>query len=403
MPLSEEERKRNLLFRRRLQEHAQPYELKYVFISDPPRPNLKPKDYKVSTPIISPWYNGPGGATTSPVSGPVNQSVAINNQVQQDIIQQALNTNKKRQLSKAEIRMLTKRRLITNRRRRLLLESSNGAVHGTALDQYSLSQGWSVGGANDLTALVAPFGAFDNLAGFAWSENGDYFMCSNPSDGKLYSYSLSTPWDLSTVTNTGFNSIPGANCAGWSASDGLFYWGTNSSSDTLDLYPASAIYDLAEADVRDSQLTDTGMGSGSSTDGGWFLMENGTAAYALTRHLDGSWHLGRRALSTPFDLTSAGTLAEVAIGTELGTPNDKTQFWVDPTETYIYAMSSTEVIHLGTFGTAGDVSTLTWSATLLDVSPNTGTLRQLQVTENGNALWIASSGISSIYFYKYVL
>jgi hypothetical protein len=130
MPLSEEERKRNLLFRRRLREHAQPYELKYVFISDPPRPNLKPKEYKVSTPIISPWYNGPGGATTSPVSGPVNQSVAINNVVQQDIIQQALNTNKKRQLSKAETLMLTKRRLRTNRRRRLLLEASNGQDTG---------------------------------------------------------------------------------------------------------------------------------------------------------------------------------------------------------------------------------------------------------------------------------
>jgi hypothetical protein len=275
---------------------------------------------------------------------------------------------------------------------------SAGLTLGDPLDSYLNVESWSNGGANDCAPLLTPMGAFKRFESMAFGNSGQAIMVSNNSDGKIYSYLLSTPYDLSTATNNGFNTFPGGGCIGWYGSSN--YWGLSSADDGTDSFSCSA-WDLDEADTLNSTISDTTLGSGSVSDGGVYCLPDGSAIYACSNDGAGDWYMGRVALSTAYDHTSNGTLVKINVNAALTAQFQNSSFWVDPTETYVYAMDSTEKIHLGTMSTPGDISTLTWSGTTLDVSGQTGVMRGVRVEEDGASIWTWDTQFSGTRMYRY--
>lgn len=128
-------------------------------------------------------------------------------------------------------------------------------------------------------------------------------------DNILASFALSTPYDLSTATQTGSSKTGLSLLSGTPQFAGAGAYVTYAgASDSLHCITLATPYVVESTDTTQTSATEVQiMGYGSSADNVYHLAENGTGIWAYGRVDVSTYTLVWNPLSTPYDLTTFGT------------------------------------------------------------------------------------------------
>jgi len=218
--------------------------------------------------------------------------------------------------------VLTDRRLRTNRRRRLLLtptaSTSLADLTGDGYDIgadganaiYNYTDGSGGNGGTGLTPILDVISNTNRrFGGCSVSPDGTKAVALSY-DGIIASFELSTPYDLSTATQTGTSKPSlGTLCSAPMFTGAGNYVTYHASNDTFYLLALATPYEVASTDTVTSSATEAQiMGYSASTDPIHTLSEDGTGIWSYGRVDVSTYTLTWTPLSVAYDLTSYGTV-----------------------------------------------------------------------------------------------
>ena len=273
--------------------------------------------------------------------------------------------------------------------------------HSTdAVYQYSLSTSWDVSTASydSVTFATKPQDGGPHALFFA--PTGTKFYVVGTVNDKVFEYSLSTAWDLSTSSYSGNSFSIGSqenNGKGlFFKDDGSKMYAVGWQNDTIYQYSTAAAAwtnpDLANASYDSVSLSISGQNQFPT---GIFFKDDGTKFFGLL----GANTIYQYALSTAWDIsTSSYESKSFNSGTQTSFP-EAVSFKSDGTIMYVTSRSSTDAIYQYTLSTAWDVSTASYANKYLDVTPQEVNPRAAYFKPDGSKVYVAGTGNDTIYQY----
>jgi hypothetical protein len=225
---------------------------------------------------------------------------------------------------------------------------------------------------------------------FYISNDGTNLMWGSSTMGGVKSMSLSTPWDLSTATQTGTtqsmtNPWPSARFI----NDGAYYTVVRA-TDTFEIWPCANPYEINQTDVSGGTVTKADTTLTASTDGPYFCLDAGTVVYYLGSQTGTNLrHISRIPLGTPYDFDTVGTVAIQNVHTPITSFNTNANLHVTEDEKWLYAINvNNQNVLMFEMTTPGDVTTLTLRDTWdfnpdIAYGPSGGFF-----SDNGNQFWV---------------
>ena len=233
------------------------------------------------------------------------------------------------------------------------------------------------------------------------SPDGRYLYLAGQSEDTILMFTMSTPYDITTaqlgyhpreVNNVhSIGSLADTSRSGFRFGDsGNKFYITGSTSERLEQFSLSTAYDITSY-THDGYLLLSTYGIGDTKNVIW--NNNGTKFFILD---DSGNHVNEFSVSNAWDVTS-GTITELNeldIGTQETTPED-IAFNSDGTKMFI-AGSSGDDINVYDLSTGFDTSTSSFD-TNYNVAATS--VRSLEFSSDGTKLMVADSGLDYIYYY----
>ncbi len=207
------------------------------------------------------------------------------------------------------------------KRRRLMLEESGGSsIVVPDVDAYTATgveyNDGGTGGAGDISTIDDALGS--EIYGFDFNDDGTVvFVCSWGNSNTHASFTLSTPYDLSTATQSGSTETQFINFTGMRmADDGTHYGYFNAGSDKADAHALTTPFVIVGTDVLTSSILDTEIGSNDSTDYAMGMSGDGLYVAGLVE-ISNVKHLGMAIMNTAWDFDDVASFATVNVATEM--------------------------------------------------------------------------------------
>ena len=227
------------------------------------------------------------------------------------------------------------------------------------------------------------------------SDGTQFFLVGNTDT--VRSYSLSTAWDISTtsydsksISVNAQNSIP---LSVHVKSDGTKFYmlGTGTGGDAVYSYSMSTAYDLSTASydsVSFSVATQT-----TSPQAMWFKPD-GTTMYIAS-----STVVYQYTLSTAWNISTASYASKSFTTSTQDTNMDGLTFKSDGTKVYMTGVTNDNVYQYS-LSTAWDISTASYDSIALDTSSESGDPRSLQLSSDGKVLMVLGTANDTVYQYN---
>ena len=234
-------------------------------------------------------------------------------------------------------------------------------------------------------------------AAFAMKDDGTTLYMHGATNDRLYQYTLSTAWDLSTISyaSKSFLTSTQNGNAGPVAfkSDGTSFYVSGSTNDTVYQYDMTTAWDISSASYASKSFSVSGQESAPT---GLFFKSDGTKMYMLGSGTDVIYQY---TLSTAWDVSTASydsvTFSLSAQGTaptSLYFKSDGTQFYTtDSNGVFKYSLS-----------TAWDISTATYSETY-DTTGQSNSPYQSWFKPDGTKMYVLGLSNDTIYQYSTAL
>jgi sugar lactone lactonase YvrE len=288
---------------------------------------------------------------------------------------------------------------------------------GDDVNEYDLSTPWIV----TTSSFVRVSSALtqDTVpTGLAFSSDGSkMFMCGSGTD-VVYQYSLSTPWDVSTLsyTNVSFSLASQDNVPGniWFSSDGLRMFMVGTQRDYVWQYDLSVAWDLSTIsfslspwNVRGNIYSNKSFSvtSQEATPTGMFFSSSGDKAFVIGTTNDTVYQY---ALATPWDISTASYTSVSFAFTWEATPQTVV-FKTDGTRMYIMG-STRDIMYSFDLSSGWDLSTATftpnpWSISTpfsqgsFSVTSQEATPTGLIFGDSGTKMYIVGTTNDTVYQY----
>jgi len=227
------------------------------------------------------------------------------------------------------------------------------------------------------------------------SDGTQFFLVGNTDT--VRSYSLSTAWDISTASYDSKSiSVNAQNTMPASVhvkSDGTKFYmlGTGTGGDAVYSYSMSTAYDLSTASydsVSFSVATQT-----TSPQAMWFKPD-GTTMYVAS-----STVVYQYTLSTAWDISTASYASKSFTTSSQDTNMDGLTFKSDGTKVYMTGITNDNVYQYS-LSTAWDISTASYDSITLDTSSESGDPRSLQFSSDGKVLMVLGTANDTVYQYN---
>lgn len=294
-----------------------------------------------------------------------------------------------------------------------------GKVH-----QYDLSVAWDITTATHATSYDVSGHSVAAPEGLAFSADGTKMYLS--SSAGVYQYTLSTAWALSSASysgtsNTGILTQAASPTSLEFKADGTkLYVASRGGDEKVYQYTLSTAWDISSA-TYDSKVLDCGVHPDVGYCWGVTLSDDGTTAYISDNFFS---RVHRYTLSTPWDI-STGTHDEVYFGASRTTvcemngiaiSDDGTKAIVldsysgavvqfelpasDQYAQYLYVMGSAtgSVLQYG-LSTAWDIGTAVETCKTLSVSTQESSPQGLELSADGTKLYVVGTATDTVYQY----
>lgn len=261
--------------------------------------------------------------------------------------------------------------------------------------EYRLSTAWDISTASWVKNRILNF-LNQNARGFAFKPDGTKVYVIDSADNAIYQYSLSTAWDINTLTyeNKVFNaSAIESGCAGVELSaDGTFVYFIGSTNDRIFQYKLNTAWDISTAvsSVKSFSLS----GQDSSMQGGAFSWD-GLKFYAVGYTNDRVYQYN---LSTAWDISTAvyankflsiGAQETLAQGLDISD---------DGTKVYVVGTTN-DTVYQYNLSTAYDISTATYSNKSKSVSAQDSDPVGFRISRDGLKAAVLGNTSDRVYYY----
>lgn len=268
--------------------------------------------------------------------------------------------------------------------------------------QYSLSTAWDVSTVSYDSVSFSVATQEANPTEIFFKSDGTKMYVTGYGTNSVYEYSLSTAWDISSSSYTQSFNISTVTSETTTMglsfkADGSVFYILGWSKDRVFTYELSTNWDISTANflVSENELWDLqsilGTSSISVTTQGYtpndiFFKPDGTKMFLITddaTNILGEWHL-----STPWDVTTGTWMAQnTSISTQETNPNGLA-FNDDGTKVYITGFSS-DSVHEYNLSTAWSISSITHNQSF-SVSANVTNPTSLRFKTDGTKMFVGS-------------
>jgi len=231
------------------------------------------------------------------------------------------------------------------------------------------------------------------LQAFYFKDDGTKVYVLGITNDRVYQYSLSTAWDISTTSYDTVSFLVNQDSAPrglFFKPDGTAFYTVGSGTDRVYQYSLSTAWDMSTASYASKFIS---VSSQEANPQEVFFKPDGTAFYVVGLNNDTVYQYS---LSTAWDVTTAsyasksfGINAQESNPTSLNFKDDGTRMWVQG--------STNNTIYQYNLSTAWDVSTASYAS--ISYAPGNGSPRSVFFKPDGNALWTISISPSAIYQY----
>jgi sugar lactone lactonase YvrE len=257
----------------------------------------------------------------------------------------------------------------------------------------STTVGYNLSGASYDSVSVSVQTQYVSPVAFAMKDDGTKLYMHGASGDRLYQYSLSTAWSLSTMTydNISFLTATQNGNAGPVAfkSDGTSFYVSGSTNDTVYQYDMTTAWDISTASYASKSFS---VGSQETSPTGLFFKSDGTKMYMCGTGTD---TLYQYSLSTAWDVSTASydsvsfsLTGQGTFPTSLFFKSDGTQFYTTDTNgVFKYSLS-----------TAWDISTASFTETFNSTTESASPY-QSWFKSDGTRMFVLGASNDRIYQY----
>ena len=237
----------------------------------------------------------------------------------------------------------------------------------------------------------------DTLPGaFAMKNDGTILYMHGATNDRLYQYTLSTAWDLSTASYASKNFLTSTQNgnAGPVAfkADGTSFYVSGSTNDTVYQYDMSTAWDISTASYASKSFS---LSSQETVPTGLFFKSDGTKMYMTGSGTDSIYQYS---LSTAWDVSTASYDSVTFDLSSQGTASASLFFKSDGTE--FYTTDSNGVFKYS-LSTAWDISTTSYVETF-DTTTESTSPRQSWFKSDGTKMFVLGLTNDTIYQYSTV-
>jgi len=211
---------------------------------------------------------------------------------------------------------------------------------------------------------------------------------------KVYQYTLSTPYDVSTASyaSKSFTIEGTSNAWGFRFNDdGLKAYSGSNITDTLYQYTLSSAYDLSTITYASKSLDVSGQ---INVVRGFWMKPDGTAVYVVNQNDDTIYQY---TLSTPWDLSTGSYASKsYSVTNEATNPGDLA---IKPDGITLIVMNQNGVLYQYTLGTPWDISTATYASVTFSAATQDNTTGGIFINNDGDHLYITGDITDRVYQY----
>jgi hypothetical protein len=255
--------------------------------------------------------------------------------------------------------------------------------------QYDLSEA-AYASKNKEVSAQAP----DTPWGIELAPDGLTAYVLEQAGAKVFQYTLSVPWDISTAIYTSKTFSAGSQDGNMTvvrfSADGTKMYVGGNGNDTLYQYTLSTAWDVSTASYASKSLS---LATQDNVIFGFFFKTDGSAVYAHGQQNDSVYQY---TLGTPWDLSTgsyASKLKDISAQTTGGTD---VVFSTDGSRMFV---ASSSVVYQYTLGTAWDVSTASYSSVSFNAGTQDATMRGICFGDNGAYMYLMGGVAEKIFQY----
>ena len=262
--------------------------------------------------------------------------------------------------------------------------------------EYSLSTAWDVSTANGAGGSFS-VAAQENLPqDVQFKDDGTKFYIVGTGNDTVYQYSCSTAWDISTASydskSFSVNAQEGNPNALFFKSDGTKFYIVGTGNDTVYQYSCSTAWDISTASYDSKSFSVTGQ---DGTPHGLFFKNDGTKFYVIGSTNDTVYQYS---CATAWDISTASYDSKSFSVTAQETGPTGLFFKSDGTKFYIVGITNRTADQYSC-ATAWDVSTASYDSKSFSVTAQDGTPNGLFFKPDGTRLYTVGSGNDTVNQY----
>lgn len=264
-----------------------------------------------------------------------------------------------------------------------------------AVHEYDLSTAWDVSTAS-LNQSQSVAGQETGPRGLCFKSDGTKMWVSGTAGDGIDEYSLSTAWDVSTISHSYFTSFNGTNALTSAGTTNVsetnpfaLFW----SPDGDILFMTGNVRDKVHAFKTGVNFKD--VSSEETIPNGIFFKTNGTKMYVIGRQYD---KVHEYDLSTPWDTTTASLNQSFSVNSQAPAPQGLF-FKSDGTKMYVTG-STNDAVHEYDLTTGWDVSTASFNQSF-SVATQLATPNAVFFKDDGTKMY--STGNTSDAVFEYAL
>jgi DNA-binding beta-propeller fold protein YncE len=266
---------------------------------------------------------------------------------------------------------------------------------GDEVNEYSLSTAWDVSTAS----YVQNFSVTNEMLNpetISFKDDGTKMYIIG-SSREVVEYSLSTAWDISTASYNQSFSVANEASSPTEMTfkpDGTKMYVVGSASDTVFSYSLSTAWDISTASWDAPSTEYFSVDSQENAPSGLFFKPDGTKMYVIGYTLD---VVTEYSLSTAWDITTASSVGSFSVATEETAPRGVT-FKTDGTKMYVVGSSGDDVNEYS-LSTAWDVTTASYVQNFSVFTEET-IPRGVSFKTDGTKMYVIGSSSEAIWVYS---
>jgi len=258
------------------------------------------------------------------------------------------------------------------------------AINNTVY-QYSLSSAWDISTATYDSVSFSVATQDTSAEGLFFGDSGAKMYIVGTDNDRVYQYTLSTPWSLSTASYASLSfSVSSQEVTPndvFFKSDGTIMYVIGSSGDDVNQYALSSAWDVSTASYTKVSSPSLNTWYGETIPLGLYIKSDGTQFYAVGQTIDTVF---QQSMSTAWDV--ATLIPGFYVGSQEGTPNGLA-FKDDGTKMYVVG-SGNDTVYQYSLSTAWDTLTASYDSVSFSVSAQETEPRGITFKTDGTKMYI---------------